>query len=172
MINLNELVLKYKKSKDSKILEQIFKELEPNLEKKTNYVFNKLKFSKLEKNDIKQELYVTVLKIIKDYNIKKPFENYLFSGLKNWLPEIAKEDTTYYQPLYEVPIEKCQTNIRESLEEVNIDEIFKNLTKQEKKVVEILAKNPEFTHSQIGETIGVTRQRIEFILKNIRKKVK
>jgi RNA polymerase sigma factor (sigma-70 family) len=189
MKKINELVKQYKKTKDSQVLNQIFEVLKNIIKTKSEFIFYQklFKFGKFEfrlvdtkqyeLNDVKQELNLEVLRIIKDYNINEPFEPYFFASLWNWKPRFVNKkliqqllnihevDEDEDSKVNNIPAEPVEIE-----DELNIDEMFTNLTDIEKKIVILLKDNPELNQSQLAETIGVTQQRISELLVNIRKK--
>jgi len=188
MKKINELVKEYKKTKDSQILNKIFEVLKNIIKTKSEFIFYQRTFKmgkyefrlvdtkQCELNDVKQELNLEILRMIKDWKGKQPFENYLFTSLWNWRPNFVNkkliqhmfnvhEDDEEDSKVNNIPAEPTEIE-----EEINIDEMFSNLTDIEKKIVILLKDNPELNQSQLAETIGVTQQRISELLLNIRKK--
>ena len=189
MKELNKLVIQYKKTKNSQILNQIFEILKNVIKKKAEFIFYQktFKFGKcefrlintkqIELNDVKQELNLEVLRIINNYNIKKPFEKYLFGCLWNWKPKFMnKKFLQQYLNIHEtdgnrgIKIDEILGKPEGDKEKINIDEMFENLTKIEKKIINFLIKNSNLNQSQLAEKIGVTQQMISKIMKNVRKK--
>jgi hypothetical protein len=195
MQNLNELVKLYKETKDKKLIEQIFTLLKGVIKKKAEYTYYQKKF-KVSKNkyikllennqttldDVKQELYLDILKWINGYIEDKGFDVYLFSRLWYWHPSFVTRDfLNQYNTvsIYKVDDEGNEDNLIEHIaisneleNRIDIDDLFNNLTTQEKLVINILVKNQTATDLQIAEIIGVSRQRVTHILMAIRKKFK
>lgn len=181
MEKLTELVRQYKQNKDNKLLDKIFKMLNTDIKKRVELVYRRLKYYKIEKEDIKQELYIKILTLIESYDPKEPFENYLFSCLKYWHPKLSKEDVTHFKSLYDVDEEtgevseiniedKNQSNIDSNM---ILEEIFKECnTENEQKICEIYLGNPDVTTAEIGKKLGMTKQNISLILKKLRKRLK
>jgi len=181
MKNLTELVREYKNKKDNQIFEAILKIIGKDIEKKVELIYQKLKYYKKEKEDIKQELYMKILNIIESYDPKEPFENYLFSCLKHWSPKLVEEDTINYEPLYKVDEEtgdeiiinvenKTQENIDSN---IVLEEIFKECkTKIEKKVCELLIENPDMSQEEIAKECKTYKMNISRIINKLRKRLK
>lgn len=192
-MKLNELVVIYKKEKDKKVLEQIFSILEKTIKDKAKYVFYKQKFriknsefricdtKQVELEDVIQELYLKVLKLIENCDINKPFDVYLYSALWCWKPSflnidffnnwlnkslncIVDEDGE--EVYYDIPV------FPKFEEEINIDDLFFDLTKDERKLLNLLKDDPELTQTELAKYLGVTQQRISQFYESIRKKCK
>jgi len=197
MNNLNELVKQYKKNKSSKILNEIFLIVDKQLQQKAKWIFYQQNFNiegkicklndvhKVDIDDIVQELRLTVLELIEKYNPKKPFENYLNHTLTHWFPEIMRKKDTrrdlglvsqgelYNEETEEgINIENFPIPEQTSQEKPDIDEMFVNLTEREKKLLELMIEFPEKNQQELADIIGVTQQRIDQILKGLRKKYK
>lgn len=181
MSKITELVIKYKQTKDQKVFEALLKLIKRDIEKRVEIIYRKLKFYQIDKTDIKQELYIKILKIIDNYDIREPFENYLFSSLKYWQPKLIKDDFIHFESLYnidertgeelEIDIEdKKQTNIDSNL---SLEIIFKECkTETEKLICKMYLENPKITEEEIGSALKMTRQNISLILKKLRKRLK
>lgn len=196
MSNLTNLVRKYKQTKSKKLLNQIFILVEKDIKKKATYIFYQQKFrinkqltklsqtNKIELEDIEQELRLEVLKLIEKYNARKPFENYFYSTLQYWFPEFIrinnKRENFGIQTESELINEGEEVTIFDNLttepirpkEELNLDKMFKNLTKQEKKLLNLMIKFPQFNQSELANRLGVTQQYISELLIEIKKKYK
>jgi RNA polymerase sigma factor (sigma-70 family) len=189
MKEINELVRQYKKNKDPQLLNQIFEVLKNIIKKKAEFLFyqkiykmGKYEFrlvdtKQCDLNDVKQELNLEILRIINDYNVKEPFENYFFASLWRWKPRFINKK--FIQQMFNIheideDEESKMNNIpakpEETNEDINIDELFSDLSEIEKKIVNLLKDNPELNQSELAETIGVTQQRISELMANIRKK--
>jgi RNA polymerase sigma factor (sigma-70 family) len=180
MVNLTELVKNYKKTKNNQTLEQILKIINKDIEKRVELIYRKLKFYQIEREDIKQELYIKILTLIDTYDPKEPFENYLFSSLKNWKPKLSKDDTINFEPLYklneetgeevELNIEdKKQTNVDSG---ITLEEIFKECkTEEERKICQLYLENPEITEEELAKKLGTYKMNISRIINRLRKKL-
>lgn len=181
MTNLTELVKEYKLTKNNQLFEQILKIIDKDIKKRIEITYRKLKYYKIDKQDIQQELYIKILNLIDTYDPKEPFENYLFSCLKHWKPKLSKDDTTNFESLYkldektgeevEINIEdKNQTNIDSN---IILEEIFKECkTENEQKICELYLKNPKITEEEIAEKLGTYKMDISRILNKLRKRLK
>lgn len=170
---LTKLVRQYKKTKDDEVLEKIFELLEPMIIKKTRYIFNKFKYYKINLQDIKQELYLLILTIIDNYKISKPFENYLFSSLKKWLPESMIQDKRKNEKNREMHINIKDTNLNNQDTNLILEDIFNECkTENERQIYKLYLENPNITGREIGKELGMTRQNICLIIKKLRKRLK
>jgi len=180
MDNLNELVNQYKKTQDDKIFEQILVILQPKLRKKVDFIYNKLKYYKIELKDIQQELYLKILKIINEYNPKEPFENYFFSSLKTWLPKLQIEDIINYELLFkineegeEIEINVGNKHFKKSNTNLNMEDILHEcISDNEKKICQLYLENPDITEEEIGKELKMTKQAISLIIKKLRNRLK
>lgn len=197
MTKLTELVRQYKKTKKKEILEEIFLLLNHQLKEKAKWIFyqqnfnvegkiNKLSESrKFDFEDIEQEIKLVVLELIEKYKVRKPFENYLNGTLSHWFPKIMRKTSTRQflslisqEEIYNketgegINIENFPIPEQTSQEKPNIDEMFINLTKKERILLELMIEFPEKNHIELAELIGVTRQMVEKIIKTLRKKYK
>lgn len=182
---LNQLIIKYRKTLDRKILSEIFTILQPVIIKKSKYVFYRKLFHKnyrtfylselgtIEVEDVKNELRLFILELINKTDIEKPFDKYLYSSIWNWgnslvelhdsnIREKSKNvDDGYYDNLAVV---NPQVN-KYNWENMNLNEI-------ERKIVEILKENHHIKQSQLAVLLGVTQARISQIFKVLRQKIK
>jgi len=184
---LTELVIQYKKNKDNKILNTIFLLLEKNLKEKADYVFYQQNFfgkkgiklsatKKVDYDDIKQELYYEILKIINTYDTKFPFENYLFSSLKFWKPSII--NTEFFknlntQSIYQINEEGEEENIAENIMITNPQKIefIEDLTNKEREIFDLLKSDINLTQIEIAEELGISQQRVSDLIASIKKKI-
>lgn len=194
-INLNNLIVQYKQTGDKKILNDIFSLLKNTIKEKSKYVYYHQRFNaknlrfklvdtkQIELIDIIQELNLFIMKLIDRCEIDKPFDKYLFSSLWNWKPTIINRefkqnvrnkslsdiDEEQFDVNFPAPITEEETKEKET---INTDDMFKKLTKREKKVIELLKNNPELNQFQLAEILGVTQQNISLIMQSLQKKYK
>jgi len=144
---------------------------------------------KIDLEDIIQECNLFILELLEKYNPKKPFENYLFSSLKDWRPECIRNynfmqdvDTINESNLPKLEntnltldnmLLKEADKTEEELQEENIEmeDLFKKLTKKERNFLKTKKEYPDANQSQIAKIIGVTPQNISLILKSLKKKL-
>lgn len=193
MDRLTQLVKLYKKNKSSKNLVNIFEELDTIITKKSKYIFYKQPFyikgkcfrlcetKTISLDDIKQELIVLILELIKQYNGKKSFKTYLFSSIWHWgsnLLNSSLANQIITKNSSEMIDEERNINYFNNLsankitirEDYNFDKI--KLSKMERKVIKLYKKNPDFTQTQLARRLGVTQARVSQILQKLRKKLK
>lgn len=154
-------------------------------EKRVN-TFKLCNSKKIEISDVEQELKLEILRIIRDYDVKLPFENYLNSSLINWRPSFIRKknfmevlSTINESELINEEEEESPLNNLMSVdaqypeEHTDILSQFGNLTKKEKILIQLISSHPEKNQTELAEIIGVTQQRIaqmKQILKNKYKK--
>jgi RNA polymerase sigma factor (sigma-70 family) len=134
---------------------------------------------KIDLEDVEQELYLLVMKLLENFDAEKPFENYLNATIKNWRPDFIRT-FNFVQGLNTVnESELPEKNDKESTlddivieqkEVVEIEDLFNNLTESEKKFIELKKLNLDKNQSQLAEIIGVTQQRVQQILESLKKK--
>jgi RNA polymerase sigma factor (sigma-70 family) len=194
MQNLTELVRQYKRTKSTILLGEIFGMLDKNLHKRAEYLFYQQKYNighkwvklvdlkRMELDDVLQDLRVQILELISRYDVKKPFENYLFSTLQFWFPKCLRnrDSKTTLSALTES--ETTHGDSDESIfnhltvpavypeDEFNSKEYFDDLSEMEKKVVDLFFEFPDKTQVEVAEILGVTQQRVAQLISNIRVK--
>jgi len=192
MININELAIQYKKNPTKLLLDKIFFELRFIIKNKATFIYFQKKFKygnrtlvlsetkQVDLQDVKQDMCIEIMRIIKKYDCKKPFDNYLFSSLWNWKPhflnkkfynylknnssEIVDEEGNEKSLIENIPQEESTTS------ELDFKEMFENLNETEKKVINLLTGNNNLKQSEIADIIGVKQSRISKILKGLKKK--
>jgi len=176
---LGELVREYKKKKDKKLLIQIFEKLQPTINKKANFICNELKKFNIEISDIKQELYIKIMEIIKNYNVEESFEKYFFASIWTWQPEIQIEDTINYESLSKSneegePMEINIEDIRSEKPDANLaieDILSECKTENERRICQLYLENPDISQEEIGKKLEITHQAISKILLEFRKRL-
>lgn len=188
MNNLNELAKEYKANKDQKVMEQIFELLLPILNKKAEYVYYQQKFKikgkyinlkqsgLIELDDVRQELNLTVLELLKDYDGIRPFTNFFYSVLWHWGNQLINSSflnqlNTFTESALITEENSCPLDIKYNNPEQRKENILEELTEDENAVVMLLFENPHLTQEEIASKFGVTRQRISQIIIEIRKKI-
>lgn len=197
MDKLDILAKEYKKTKSQKNLNELLLLLDKQLNDKAKYLFYQQKFKvngqrirlkdtgKITPNDLVQELRLTVLELLQKYNPNKPFSNYVFATLWNFVPEIIRKKSgrqdlrTINESELNNDDEEKPINLddfpapeQKNDELINLSEKFKKLTKIEKKLIKFILKNPNKNQTQMADSIGVTQQEVSQILIGLRKKYK
>lgn len=148
--------------------------------------FNLKKSGLCDYNDIKNDLVLEILRIIKNYNPEKDFNTYLFASLWEWYPSFLNKNfikslqnktlTTVNsegeENEFEVEEEPAQTALEEKEETaITIEQIY-NVCKNdtERKTLELLEKG--LNQRQIAKELKVSYQYISLIIKELRKKLK
>lgn len=185
--NLEKLVKNYKRKKDIYILDQIFKNLNNILNEKASYIFYKQTFfgkeeiklcdtKQIELDDVKQELYLEVLRIINEYNIRLPFENYLYSNLKLWKPKFINADflkNFKTQSIYQTNDEGEEENLADNMsspEPLNI-EFNTPLTEKEQEIWELLQGDLHLSQEEIAEELSISQKSVSNLISSIKKKL-
>jgi RNA polymerase sigma factor (sigma-70 family) len=145
--------------------------------------------------EVFNDLWIRVTKIIDNYDINKPFITYLIATLWEWRPsfltkKFIKSITTNKPLTYinddgdtdeeEISGEEGQemnTNvIDESSEEKSrpvLQDIFKECkTENEVKICKFYLENQNITEEELGQKLKMTKQNISLILHRLRKRLK
>jgi RNA polymerase sigma factor (sigma-70 family) len=192
MININELAIQYKKNPTKQLLDKLFYELRFIIKNKATFIYYQKKYRYGKKtlvlsetnqttmDDVKQDMCFEIMRIIKKYNCKKPFDNYLFASLWNWKPHFLNKKFYNYlknNPAEVIDEEGNEKSLIENIpqpetttSELDFKEMFENLNETEKKVINLLIENNNLKQCEIAESIGVSQQRISQILEDIKKK--
>jgi len=192
--NIVDLVMKYKQTNSQKDLNDFFVALQPILIPKARFLYYtkwykiKHKYFKLcnipsiDFEDILSEINIEVLNIIQEFDCIRPFENYFYMSLWKWRPSFLRNRNFLIQVLgiYEEVDENNSSNFdtimyiypKEYCDEFKPEDLFNELTKDEKKIVNLLHRDSSLTHEQLSENIGVTRSRVTQLMDEIRKKYK
>jgi RNA polymerase sigma factor (sigma-70 family) len=190
MTKLDELVIEYKKTNNQCIGNQIYLLLKKSIQEKTKYLYYQQKFKGMKLcnlkivdiEDVEQELYLELARIIKNYNVKKgSFSTYWYSTLWNYKPKFINVD--FFNQLKNTKTYKLnEDDEEESLidhiasfpakDEINIFDMFEKLTDEEKKLINILKKKEGINQSELADIFGVTQPYISSMFDSIRKKYK
>lgn len=181
MTNLTKMVIDYKKNKDNNLLENILKTINKDINKRVEIIYKKLKYYQIEKDDIRQELYIKILNIIENYDTKCPFENYLFYSLKFWKPKLKKDDIINFESLYkidettgeelEIEIEDKKSN--KTISNFTLEAIFKECQNElEIKICKTYLENPKITEEELAEKLGTYQKNISRVINRLRKRLK
>ena len=195
MNELDLLVIQYKKKKNKKILDQIFKILYPIIVAKARYVFfvqtfniNNCEFKLLdlkkglELEDVIQELSIEIIEWINDFKPKAPFSHFLNQCLESnkWRPKFINADfikniktESIYKTIENNEEEEEELNLADTLptpEEVKI-EFYPELTKIEQEVWELMQGNLNLSQQEIAEELCISQMTISRAVTNIRKKL-
>lgn len=187
MINLNKLVKSYKKSKDNKLLEEIFINLNNIIKERAKFVFYQQDFfgtkeiklyltKQIELLDVIQDLNLFILKLIKNYDIKQPFENYLFRSLKFYKPSFINKEfikTLKTQSIYQMNKEGEEENIAEEKLILEYKEIEFNepLTEKEQEIFDLIKEDMNLTQEDIAKELGISQQSVSIIIASIKEKI-
>jgi uncharacterized membrane protein len=197
MKNLTNLVIQYKKTKNKKLIEEIFKELAKMIKDKARYVYKHVTFKYKDfqfklcevqqetLKDVEQDLALEILKMINRFDIKKDFNTYLLSSLWFWHPSFLNRDflnqlnnaslTAMTETDNEIEDKFAMKNlaIYPKLEEpINLDNLFENLTEQERKLLKLLIENSELKQEELAKFLNLTQPRVCQMFENIQKKYK
>lgn len=170
-------IKQYKKTKDKKLLDDIFKELLPIIKNKSLYIYYRQKYyinkkyltiSKAgicELEDIIQELSLEVFKIIEKYDINKPFFNYFYASIWHWKPSVIDTKIVYTDNG-----EFLDNFLVVDKDKLCIDDMFSGLTIKERNIIELLSQG--YKRKDIAKKINLTEQRIGQYIYKLSLKIK
>lgn len=130
--------------------------------------------------DIENDLWIEILRIIDNYDIRRSFNTYLYATLWNWIPsfitknfikELLNKSLTYKNMTEKAIIVKPNQIEKEDLFHIK-EKAEKYLTKKEKEVFYILLKDNRLKEIDIAKKLGITQQAISLRIKKIRSKLK
>jgi DNA-directed RNA polymerase specialized sigma subunit len=187
MPNLTKLMRQYKRSKDKKLLNDIFIKLKNTIIDKSKFVFYKQNFfgekemhlcdtKQIELEDVIQDLNLFILTIINDNKIKN-FEHYLNHSLKFYKPSFLNAEfmkNLFTQSIYRINEEGNEENLADKLptpELINI-EFSSPLTEKEQKVWELLQEDLNLSQEEIAEELSLSQKTISNVIASIKEKVK
>jgi RNA polymerase sigma factor (sigma-70 family) len=142
--------------------------------------FNLRKNNLCEYQDVENDLWTEVLRIIEDYDETKDFNTYLISSLWNFIPNfinknfvtsilnksLTQRNENGDDIQYDIPIEINNLTL-------TLDEIIKVAsTKREKAVLNLYLKDSTMTLDKAGTSLGISHQAISLILTKLQKKLK
>jgi len=188
MPTLTELIKEYKKNNNMSqelfsLLDKEIKEKSTNIFYKTQYGEKKIilaKTHKIEYNDIYNELWIEILRIIENFKeTKSEFDYYLYATLAHWTPEIISKQSQR-QALHMKTESEIETNVdnyeqieaKEFHEDVNIDKMFKKLTAREREFVELCKKYPDKNNAEIALIMKVSREYVRQLKESLKNKLK
>ena len=191
-MDLQELVLKYKETNNSSLLDKIIEILKPFINKHTVRL---LKILPIEFDDIKQEIVIVLLKRVKTYDCTRgKFITYLMNtfqgdptrilqslkrkkrggdGLSHYLTleslqeVVNKEDGT--------TLEETLSDTRDTKGEINynlLKALRDNLIDVEQRIFDILYVDPEVSNSAIANILNLEVSEVLKLRKTIRIKCK
>lgn len=223
MINLTNLVIEYKSTKNKIHLDKIYKELFLVIQQKAKYIYFvkwyplnlyhpckycrnciKLKnvpkeehnlickdcqeckcikgFFNLHKNnlceyeDVENDIWLEVLRIIDNFDITKDFNTYLFSCLWEFIPTFITQN--FIKSMTNKSLVKVDEDgneiildISDGNQKLRIND-FLNLCQNEKEktIVQLLSKG--LTQKQIANKLKYSQQNISLIIKKLQEKIK
>jgi RNA polymerase sigma factor (sigma-70 family) len=141
--------------------------------------FNLKKRHLCSQEDIENDLWIDVLRMIETYDMSKKWDNYFYASLWNWQPTFLTKN--FIKSLLDESLEESNDveKIEESTQRIvkieadNLIEIAKGiLSEDEMKILYILLLPKKLTHLQIAKKLNVSQQTVSLKLAKIRKKLK
>lgn len=145
--------------------------------------FNLKRNNLCDYKDVEDDLWLEILRIIKNYDITKNFDTYLYASLWEWSPSFVNKNLLKDIETRSLTRSEDCDNVSEDIPDYTVDEQNKLdwtieeiekicKTENEKKVLSILVSNNRLNQEEIAEKSGLTRQTVSKIIKNFRKKIK
>jgi len=138
-----------------------------------------------EYEDVEQDLNLEILRLIDDFDIKSEnFNTYLFSSLWDWCPNFITLDfieNANHSSLFRIDEEGEEQNLdiedekgeKKLKSNLHIEDILNECkTENERTICELYLGDFAITEEEIGKKIGMTKQNISLILKELRKRLK
>jgi hypothetical protein len=190
--NLTGLVIDYKNNPTEKKLAFIFSELKVFIDKTSRRVFYSkcikigettysISDSSYELDDVKQDIQMEILRLIKNFDITKSFNTYLIASFFHYRPDFVNKE--FINEL----VNKSLDNTEEDFDKVYdsfivdkpivtafiVDDILELCTdKLDKDIIKSYAENPSIKESELADKYKVTQQYISLRLVEIRKILK
>jgi len=130
--------------------------------------------------DVENDLWIEVLRIIKNYNPKKDFDTYLYACLWEWIPSfltknfvksLKNKSLIYFNESGEEnEIDAIDENFEHQLNIFSMEEILNICDNIEKKIVKLLYKG--LKQKEIAQKIKVSEQFISLKIQQLGKKLK
>jgi RNA polymerase sigma factor (sigma-70 family) len=227
MINLTNLVIQYKKTKNQAIIDKIYIELKTTIQQKARFIyyakfyplnlyhpckycrscdklnnvpkgehsiickdcevcrcikgfFNLKKDNLCEFEDVENDIWLEVLRVIENFDITKDFNTYLFSCLWEFVPtfitkdyvkslsnkSLTKTDDEGNEAEIDIPDEQAETKL-------SLEEILKECkSKREKELLNLFLNDKSMTQEKAGEILGISQQAISLIFNKLQEKLK
>jgi RNA polymerase sigma factor (sigma-70 family) len=167
-----------KKLPKSKWFKNINGELIPTYEHNFRLVDTK----QTELEDIEQELALEVIRLLKKYNPKQPFDEYFFGTLWKWIPKFTTKNKFLnylkHNSMYIVDDAGNEKSLIDDIPQkesfssglLNFIDMFENLNENEIKIINLFQENGNIKQTEIARIIGVTKQRVKQILQGLKNK--
>jgi len=146
--------------------------------------FNLKKNNLCDYQDVENDLWLEILRVIRDYDITKNFATYLISSIYEWRPAFLTKD--FVTSLRNISLTK--TNSEGSEEEMDFEndesenQIFSRLTmeeirgvaktKKEKELLSILLNQKGIDQKEIAKKLHSSRQTVSKIFKRLQLRLK
>jgi hypothetical protein len=150
---------------------------ECNLCKCIKGFFNLKRNNLCEYEDIENDIWVEVLRIIVNFDVTKDFNVYLFSCLWEFAPTFITKDyikSLLNKSLIKSNNEEIEIDAPEEIEKLNLsmEEILKVAeTKREKEIINLFLNDRKMTQDKAGKILGITHQAISLVLYKLQKRI-
>jgi len=142
--------------------------------------FNLNKNNLCDYEDIENDIWLEILRVVDNFDIDKDFNTYLFSCLWEFMPSFITKDfvkslTNKSLTQKDEEGNETQIDIPDESEEVklSLEDIFKECkTKKEKKLITLFLKDKKMTQEEAGKIMKLSQQSISLIFNRLQKKLK
>lgn len=142
--------------------------------------FNLRKDNLCDYEDVENDIWLEVLRVIENFDMTKNFNTYLFSCLWEFVPTFVTKDfikSLSNKSLTQKDKEGNETevDISEEKEEpkLSLEDILKVAkTKREKELINLFLTDKKMTQEKAGKLLGITQQAISLIFNKLQKRLK
>jgi len=146
----------------------------------TKGFFNLKKDNLCELEDVENDIWCEILRIINNFDITKDFNSYLFSCLWEFIPTFITKNfvkSLLNKSLVHIDEEGNETEIEIPQEEnqfkLSTEEIFSVCQDEiERNILILMLKNKDINQTEIAKKLKVTKQYISLKLKELQKRLK
>jgi len=144
--------------------------------------FNLKKNNLFELSDVKNDLVLKVLELIKQFDVTRDFYTFFGAVLFDWRPSFITQDfikSFSHQRIYnEIENNEIECNLEDKKESpstssLTIEEIFKKCkTNIERQICKLSLDNPNITKEELAEKLGIYKMKVSRIMIGLRKRLK
>jgi hypothetical protein len=146
----------------------------------TKGFFNLKKDNLCELEDVENDIWCEILRIINNFDVTKDFNSYLFSCLWEFIPTFITKNfvkSLLNKSLVHIDEEGNETEIEIPQEEnqfkLSTEEIFSVCQDEiDRNILTLMLKNKDINQTEIAKKLKVTKQYISLKLKELQKRLK
>lgn len=181
-LNLTTLIKQYKQTPTDKIFSEINKQLKSFITEKAKYIYRKkikigdryfsIADSSYEIEDVKQDLYTEILRIIKDYDCIRDFNVYLISSLWYYKPHFVTKE--FIKEIGCDSIDEKEDLVGGTIENsFFVEDVLSYCrSEMERKVLSAYLEDFAVKQETLAKRFGVTQQYISLVVLGLQKQLK